>query len=196
MVLFVSSKIDQGVKKKGRLVIISGPSGSGKTTICNQLMENSRIRRSISYTTREPREGEKEGIDYHFAKKSEFEKLIDENKLVEHAEYCGSLYGTPVEPIKEAIKNGKIFILAIDVKGALQVMKKISEVTSIFIMPPDDETLRQRLRERLTDSDVDIRKRLELSNEELKYSKHYDFCVVNDQLDDTVKKIKGFLNLS
>ncbi len=192
----MSSEIDQDVNKKGRLVIISGPSGSGKTTICNQLMENSRIRRSISYTTREPREGEKEGIDYHFTKKSEFEKLIDENKLVEHAEYCGSLYGTPVEPIKEAIKNGKIFILAIDVKGALQVMKKISEVTSIFIMPPDDETLRQRLRERLTDSDIDIHKRLELANEELKYSKHYDFCVVNDQLDDTVKKIKGFLNLS
>jgi guanylate kinase len=192
----VSSKTDQDVNKKGRLVIISGPSGSGKTTICNQLMENSRIRRSISYTTREPREGEKEGIDYHFIKKSEFEKLIDENKLVEYAEYCGSLYGTPVEPIKEAVKNGKIFILAIDVKGALQVMKKISEVTSIFIMPPDDETLRQRLRKRLTDSDVDIHKRLELANEELKYSKHYDFCVVNDQLDDTVKKIKGFLNLS
>ena len=196
MVLFVSSKTDQDVNEKGRLVIISGPSGSGKTTICNQLMENSRIRRSISYTTREPREGEKEGIDYHFTKKSEFEKLIDEDKLVEYAEYCGSLYGTPVEPIKEAIKNGKIFILAIDVKGALQVMKKISEVTSIFIMPPDDETLRQRLRERLTDSDVDINKRLERANEELKYSKHYDFCVVNDQLDDAVKKIKGFLNLS
>jgi guanylate kinase len=159
-------------------------------------MENSRIRRSISYTTRGPREGEKEGIDYHFTKKSEFEKLIDEDKLVEYAEYCGSLYGTPVEPIKEAIKNGKIFILAIDVKGALQVMKKISEVTSIFIMPPDDETLRQRLMERLTDSDVDIHKRLELANEELKYSKHYDFCVVNDQLDDAVKKIKEFLNLS
>jgi guanylate kinase len=192
----VSSKTDRDVNKKGRLVIISGPSGSGKTTICNQLMENSRIRRSISYTTREPREGEKEGIDYHFTKKSEFEKLIDEDKLVEYAEYCGSLYGTPVEPIKEAIKNGKIFILAIDVKGALQVMKKISEVTSIFIMPPDDETLRQRLMERLTDSDVDIHKRLELANEELKYSKHYDFCVVNDQLDDAVKKIKEFLNLS
>ncbi len=196
MVLFVSSKTDQDVNKKGRLVIISGPSGSGKTTICNQLMNNSRIRRSISYTTREPREGEKEGIDYHFTKKNEFEKLIDEDKLVEYAEYCGSLYGTPVEPIKEAIKNGKLFILTIDVKGALQVMKKISEVTSIFIMPPDDETLRQRLRERLTDSDVDIRKRLEMANEELKYSEHYDFCVVNDQLDDTVKKIKGFLNLS
>ena len=196
MVLFVSSKTDQDVNKKGRLVIISGPSGSGKTTICNQLMNNSRIRRSISYTTREPREGEKEGIDYHFTKKNEFEKLIDEDKLVEYAEYCGSLYGTPVEPIKEAIKNGKLFILTIDVKGALQVMKKISEVTSVFIMPPDDETLRQRLRERLTDSDVDIRKRLEMANEELKYSEHYDFCVVNDQLDDTVKKIKGFLNLS
>ena len=196
MVLFGSSKIGQGGNKKGRLVVLSGPSGSGKTTICKQLMENSRIRRSISYTTRERRENEKEGIDYHFIEKSEFEKLINENKLAEHVEYCGSLYGTPIEPIKEAIENGKIFVLAIDVKGALQIMKKISEVTSIFIMAPDDETLRQRLRERLADSDVDIHKRLELANEELKYSNHYDFCVVNDQLDDTVKKIRGILNLS
>jgi guanylate kinase len=195
VVLFVSSKQGKGLNKKGRLVIISGPSGSGKTTICKQLMENSRIMRSISYTTREPREGEKEGIDYYFIKKSEFEKLIDGNKLVEHAEYCGSLYGTPAEPIKEAIRNGKIFILAIDVKGALQVMKKISEVTSIFVMPPDDDTLRKRLKERLTDSSLDINKRLEMANEELKYSKYYDFCVVNDQLDDTVEKIKVFLNL-
>ncbi len=196
MVLFVSSKIGKSENKKGLLVIISGPSGSGKTTICNQLMENSRIKRSISYTTRERREGEEEGIDYHFVKKSEFKKLIDGNKLAEHAEYCGSLYGTPIEPIKEAIKNGKIFVLAIDVKGALQIMKKISDVTSIFIMPPDEETLRQRLRERLRDSDVDIHKRLELANEELKYSKHYDFCVVNNQLEDTVKKIREILNLT
>jgi guanylate kinase len=159
-------------------------------------VENSRIRRSISYTTRERREGEKEGIDYHFIEKSEFEKLINGNKLAEHIEYCGSLYGTPIEPIKEAIENGKIFVLAIDVRGALQIMKTISEVTSIFIMAPDDETLRQRLRERLMDNDDDINKRLELANEELKYSNHYDFCVVNDQLDDTVKKVREILNLS
>ncbi len=196
MVLLVSGKTGRDANKKGRLVIISGPSGSGKTTICKQLLQNSRIKRSVSYTTREPREGEKEGTDYHFIKKGEFEKLIDENKLAEYAEYCGSLYGTPIEPIKEAIENGKIFILAIDVKGALQIMSKISDVTSIFIMPPDDKTLRQRLRERLTDSDMDIQERLELANEELKFSKHYDFCVVNDQLEDTVKKIRGILNLS
>ncbi len=196
MVLLVSGKTGRDANKKGRLVIISGPSGSGKTTICKQLLQNSRIKRSVSYTTREPREGEKEGTDYHFIKKGEFEKLIDENKLAEYAEYCGSLYGTPIEPIKEAIENGKIFILAIDVKGALQIMSKISDVTSIFIMPPDDKTLRQRLRERLTDSDMDIQERLELANEELKFSKHYDFCVVNDQLEDTIKKIRGILNLS
>jgi guanylate kinase len=192
----VSSKIGQSANKKGRLVIISGPSGSGKTTICKQLMNNSRISRSISYTTRKPRDGEEEGIDYHFIKKSEFEKLIDGNKLVEYAEYNGSLYGTPIEPIKDAIDNGKVFILAIDVKGAVQIMKKISEVTSIFIMPPDDKTLRQRLKERLTDSEMDIHKRLKLANEELKYSRYYDFCVVNDQLEDTVRNIKGILHLS
>lgn len=191
----MSSKQGQGVNKKGRLVIISGPSGSGKTTICKQLMKDPRIMRSVSYTTREPRDGEKEGIDYHFIKRNEFEKLIDGNKLIEHAEYCGALYGTPLEPIKEALRNGKIFILAIDVKGALQVMKKISDVTSIFIMPPDNDTLRKRLKQRLTESSIDINKRLEMVNEESKYSKYYDFCVVNDQLDDTVEKIKKILNL-
>ncbi len=184
------------MEKKGRLVIISGPSGSGKTTVCEQLMKNPKIKRSISYTTREPREGEKDGVDYHFINNSEFEKLIEEGNLIEHAEYGGSLYGTPLEPVKKTIEIGKILILTIDVKGALQVMKKVSEVTSIFIKPPDDETLRQRLKVRLTDSAMDIRKRLKIAKEEIKYGNYYDYCVINDQLDDTVNKIKEILNLS
>ncbi|MFQ5963996.1 MAG: guanylate kinase [Candidatus Scalinduaceae bacterium] len=191
----MSGKKSRNVTKKGRLVIISGPSGSGKTTICKQLTMNSRIKRSISYTTRNPRKGEKEGIDYHFIKRNEFEKLVDEGKLIEYEEYCGSLYGTPLGPIKETIKNGGTFILAVDVKGAMEIMRKISKVTSIFIMPPDDDTLRQRLKERLTDSEVNINTRLEIAKEELKYKEYYDYCVINDQLYDTVKKIKRILNL-
>ena len=138
--MFEDSIIGEG--EKGKLVIISGPSGSGKTSICKLLTKNHKIKQSVSYTTRKPREGERDGIEYCFIEKSEFEKLIEEDKLIEYAEYCGYLYGTSVSTIKEAIENKEILILAIDVKGALQVIDKIPEAISIFINAPDDETLK------------------------------------------------------
>ncbi|MDR4499595.1 MAG: guanylate kinase [Candidatus Scalindua sp.] len=184
------------MNRKGRLVIISGPSGSGKTTICEHLMLNPGVKRSVSFTTREPREGEQNGIDYHFVEKSTFESLIKEDKLLEYAEYCGSFYGTPLEPVKEAIHNGELFILAIDVIGALQIMGKIKETTTIFIMAPDDEILRQRLEKRVTNSEMDIRKRLEQAKNELTYSNRYDYCIVNDKLEVTIRKIEKILGLS
>lgn len=186
----------QNTNRTGRLVIISGPSGSGKTTICSLLMEHPDIQRSVSYTTRVPRDGETDGVDYHFVKKNVFLKLIEEDKFIEYAEYCGSFYGTPIGPVEEAIRNGKYFILTIDVQGMSQIREKISDVTSIFIIPPDDETLRQRLRKRLTDSDASVEKRLKIAKEELNYKKHYDFCVINDQLDNAVESIKKILDLS
>ncbi len=183
------------MEKNGSLVIISGPSGSGKTSICNKLTKNPKIIRSVSYTTRKPRDGEKEGVDYCFVERSEFEKIIKEDKFVEYAEYCGNLYGTPFGPIKEAIDSDGIFILAIDVKGALQVMKKVPEAVSIFIMAPDDETLKLRLRNRHTDNEDAIRKRFEIAKEETKYIKHYDYCVINFRLDDAVKEIESILKV-
>lgn len=181
--------------KNGRLVIISGPSGCGKTSICKKLTKNPEIRQSVSYTTRKPREGERNGIEYCFIEKSEFEKLIREGKFIEYAEYCGYLYGTPVEPIREAIDNEKVFILAIDVKGALQVMDKMSEAISIFIKAPDDKTLKLRLKKRLTDDDAAINERFMVAKEEMEYSRYYDYCVINDNLDDAVKEIEGILKL-
>jgi len=191
----VSGKKGQITNKKGQLVIISGPSGSGKTTICDRLKENLCIQQSVSYTTRKPRGAEKNGIDYHFINKTRFIKLIEEEKLIEYAEYCGFLYGTPIEPVEEAIKNGRTFILAIDVQGALQVKRKISNMISIFIMPPGDEVLQLRLEKRLTDNKASMQKRLKLAKEELKYSKYYDYCVINDQLDDTIERIKRIINI-
>ena len=185
-----------GEEEKGKLVIISGPSGSGKTSICNLLTKNPKIKQSVSYTTREPRDGERNGIEYCFIEKSEFEKLVDENKFIEYAEYCGYLYGTPVALIKEAIDNEEILILAIDVKGALQVMDKMPEAISIFIKAPDDETLKLRLKNRRTDDDSVIEKRFIVAKGEMEYSKYYDCCVINDRLDDAVKEIEGILNLS
>ena len=192
--MFEDSIIGEG--EKGKLVIISGPSGSGKTSICNLLAKNPKIKQSVSYTTRKPRDGERDGIEYCFIEKSEFEKLVDENKFIEYAEYCGCLYGTSVTTIKEAIDNEEILILAIDVKGALQVIDKMPEAISIFINAPDDETLKLRLKNRLTDDDAVIDKRFIVAKEEMEYSKYYDYCVINDKLDDAVKEIEGILNLS
>jgi len=192
--MFEDSIIGEG--EKGKLVIISGPSGSGKTSICKLLTKNHKIKQSVSYTTRKPRGGERDGIEYCFIEKSEFEKLIEEDKLIEYAEYCGYLYGTSVSTIKEAIENKEILILAIDVKGALQVIDKMPEAISIFIMAPDDKTLKLRLKNRLADNDTVIDKRFIVAKEEMGNSKYYDYCVINDRLDDAVKEIEGILNLS
>ncbi len=192
--MFEDSIIGEG--EKGKLVIISGPSGSGKTSVCKILTKNPKIKQSVSYTTRKPRDGERDGIEYCFIEKSEYEKLIEEDKFIEHAEYCGNLYGTPVALIKEAIENEEILILAIDVKGALQVIDKMPEAISIFINAPDDETLKLRLKNRLTEDDAVIEKRFIVAKEEMDYSKYYDYCVINDKLDDAVKEIEGILNLS
>jgi guanylate kinase len=182
-------------KKSCGLIIISGPSGSGKTSICNELTKNPKVKQSISYTTRKPRDGEKECVDYCFVERSEFEKLIKEDKFIEHAEYCGHLYGTPVGPISEVTDNNKIFLLTIDVKGAMQIMKKRPDAVYIFIMAPDDETLKQRLKNRLTEDDDIVNKRFMAAKEEMEASKHYDYCVINDRLDDAVKEIEGILQI-
>ncbi len=183
------------MRKNGRLVIISGPSGSGKTSICNKLTKNPKVKRSVSYTTRSPRDGEKEGVDYRFVERSEFDRLNEENKFIEYAEYCGNLYGTPIAPIKEVLDSESIFILAIDVKGALQVMKKIPEAISIFIMAPDEETLKLRLRNRHSDNEDVIIERVRIAKEEMEFTKYYNYCVINNSLDVAVKEIESILNV-
>jgi len=182
-------------KKSCSLVIISGPSGSGKTSICNELKKNPKVKQSVSYTTRNPRDGEREGIDYCFVERSEFEKLIKENKFIEYAEYCGHLYGTPIGPIREVTDEKQKTLLAIDVKGAMQIMKKRPDAIYIFIMAPDDKTLKLRLKNRLTEDDDMINKRFIVAKEEMKSSKHYDYCIINDRLDDAVKEIEGILHI-
>jgi len=182
-------------KKNCNLVIISGPSGSGKTSICNELTKNPKVKQSVSYTTRKPRGGEREGIDYCFVERSEFEDLIKAEKFIEYAEYCGHLYGTPIGPIREVTDNNTIFLLAIDVKGAMQIMKRRPDAVYIFIMAPDDETLKLRLKNRLTEDHGMLNKRFMAAKEEMKSSKYYDYCVINDRLDDAVKEIAGILHI-
>jgi guanylate kinase len=182
-------------KKSCGLVIISGPSGSGKTSICNELTKNPKVKQSISYTTRKPRDGEREGVDYCFVEKSEFERLVKEDKFIEYAEYCGHLYGTPIGPINEVTDDKKIFLLTIDVKGAMQIMKKRPDAVYIFIMAPDDETLKLRLKNRLTEDNDVVNKRFMVAKEEMEASKNYDYCVINDRLVDAVKEIEEILQI-
>lgn len=179
---------------KGSLIVLSGPSGSGKDSICERLKEyNDNFWISISCTTRSPRKGEEEGIDYFFKNKNEFKKLIEENKLLEYAEYNGEYYGTPKEKINEYLNNGVDVILVIEVQGALKIKKLINEAIFIFIMPPTMKDLILRLKKRGTESDEKILKRFKKAYQEINMITKYNYVVVNDELDKATRKVNSII---
>ena len=180
--------------KKGNVFIISGPSGCGKSTVLSRVMEQGNYYFSISATTREPRPGEKDGVNYHFLKREEFLDLLEKNEFLEHAEYVGNFYGTPITPVLEHTAAGEDVLLDIEVQGAVQVMSRLPEAISIFIAPPSAEELERRLRGRSTDADDKIKRRLTRASEELKYISAYDYIVVNDELEETVRKVTEIIN--
>jgi guanylate kinase len=177
-------------RKRGRVVVISGPSGSGKTTICDRLGLDPRIRVAISATTRPPRGAEKDGVDYHFFTTQEFERLIAEGKLIEHAKVLDNYYGSLRAPMERAVEAGLCYVLNIDVQGGSAIKKLLPDSTFIFVVPPGEEELRRRLEKRGTDSPEDIRRRLELARKETEYGKYYDHVVVNDTVERAVDEIK------
>jgi len=180
----------------GKLVIISGPSGTGKSTVCKRLSErDSRIRLSVSATTRPPRAGEQHGVDYYFISRDEFEKKIAGGELAEHAEYAGQLYGTPRQPLDKAVSRGLIVLLDIDVQGAEQVIEKYPDAVTIFLEPPGFEELLRRLHNRNTDSPEAKEKRVAIARNEMKKRHQYKHCIVNDNLDDTVEKIYSLITV-
>ena len=167
--------------KKGKLVIISAPSGTGKGTVINEVLKiRPDIVFSVSATTRKPRQGETDGISYHFITRERFDEMISGNEFLEHAQYIDEYYGTPAGPIDECIESGISMILDIEVQGAKQVMKKKKDALTIFIVPPDMEELEKRLRGRGTDSEEKLMARLERARQELNEKDHYDHIVVND----------------
>lgn len=169
--------------KKGNIFIISAASGTGKTTLVSRLLKNnSDLRVSVSHTTRQPREGEQNGVHYHFVSKEEFESLIEKREFLEHANVFGNYYGTGISGVNRLSEQGFDVILEIDVQGAEQVRQALPEACSIFILPPSMEILSSRLNGRGTDSAEVIARRLSEAKNEIKQAASFDYVVVNDDL--------------
>lgn len=177
-----------------KLFVISGSSGVGKGTVLKAfLSRNPSFMLSISCTTRKPREGEVDGINYFFLSKEKFKECIENNKFLEWAEFAGNFYGTKRKYIKQCLEEGKDIILEIETKGALQVKKQMPEAVLIFIAPPSLEALEQRLRGRHTEDEETIQKRLNEVKAELELAKQYDYKVVNDNLEDAVNTLEKII---
>ncbi len=179
----------------GRLVVLSGASGSGKSTLVDRLLERSglSLRVSVSATTRDPRPGEVQGVDYYFVNRFDFEIGRDVDFYLEWAVVHGHLYGTPIGPIREAIDEGACIILVIDVQGAMKVREKMPDSLLIFVHAPDPSTLETRLRARGTDDEPTIQKRLANARREIAQADRYDYQIINDDLDRAVNELAAIL---
>ncbi len=181
--------------ESGLLVVISGPSGSGKGTICKRLIEvMDNIKVSVSATTRKPRVGEVEGINYFFIDEEKFIQKINNDEFLEYASVYGNYYGTPKKEVLNELENGKDIILEIDIQGALNVKKNYPKGVFIFILPPSIKELKNRIEGRGTDSNEVILRRMECVYEELNYAFQYDYVVLNDEVEAAVEKIKEIIS--
>lgn len=179
------------MNSKGLLIVISGPSGAGKGTLCRELLRkyNDNLELSVSATTRKPREGEFEGVNYFFTEKDEFIAMAQNGEFIEYAKVHGNYYGTPRKYVMDKLAQGNNVILEIDVQGGMKVKHEFPEAVFIFIMPPSFEELKKRIIGRGTESEQDICKRMKNAHTEVSYAHNYDYLVVNDDLKDAVEKI-------
>jgi guanylate kinase len=181
-------------RKKGTLFVISGPSGCGKTTLCNRLLSSKLgLVRSVSATTRQPRKGERNNIDYIFTTKERFLDDASKNSFLEHAEVFGNYYGTPRSFVMRNINQVKDVLLSIDVQGAAQIKKAFKDAVLIFIMPPTLKALKSRLKKRASDSKSQISKRLHTACSELEAIDRYDYVVVNERIQKAAADITAII---
>ena len=180
-------------KTKGQLIVLSGPSGVGKSTVIAELMAQRTLYFSVSYTTRQPRVGEQDGVNYNFVSRQEFERMIADNELLEYAEYVDNYYGTSLKVIREKLDSGVDVLLDIEVKGAAKVRKICPEAIFIFMIPPSFEELSRRLHARNTDKEDVITGRLEKARLEYKEIPNYDYLVINDKVSNAVGEIESIL---
>ena len=179
-------------KKRGQLYVISGPSGCGKDSIVNGLLKkNKNLWLSISCTSRAPRGNEKDGVEYFFLSREDFEKEIEKDGFLEYAEYAGNYYGTPKKNIEEHLNNGEDVILVIEIQGALKIKTILPETLFIFILPPSMKELKRRLEGRGTESKEKIDKRFLRAYEEINEVGKYNYVVVNDELKTAVEKVNA-----
>ena len=178
------------MKNHKKLIILTGPSGVGKGTVVKEILgKDKNIWLSISATTRKPREGEKEGENYYFLNQQKFKEMIEQNLFLEWAKFAGNYYGTPLSSVNEKIKEGFIVLLEIEVEGAKQIKGKFPNSISIFLLPPDKEELERRIRNRGTESEESIKKRLFRANYEISESNKFDFALINQNIEETAKRI-------
>lgn len=181
--------------EKGLLIVLSGPSGVGKGTVRKQIFSQpeTAFEYSISMTTRKPREGEVDGVDYFFKSREEFETLIEQGKLLEYAEFVGNYYGTPVDYVRETLDAGKDVFLEIEVQGASQVREKFPEGLFIFLAPPSLSELKNRIVTRGTESEDLIGRRMQAAKDEIELMDLYDYVVENDQVDSACRRINAII---
>ncbi|WP_346704079.1 guanylate kinase [uncultured Agathobaculum sp.] len=180
--------------RKGTLYVFTGPSGAGKGTLLSRLQEqDDRLFYSISATTRAPRPGETDGVQYYFLSKAEFEEKIAQHAFLEYACYVENYYGTLEAPVNEKLEQGFDVVLEIEVQGAMQVHEKRPDAVMVFIAPPSFEELAARLRGRGTEDEEKVLKRLETAKEELKQQDRFDYVIVNDELDRAVEELRDIL---
>jgi guanylate kinase len=174
--------------------IISAPSGSGKSTLVNEILKAvPGLDFSISYTTRTPRGSERNGKQYHFVTREEFDRMVQADEFLEHAEFDGNCYGTARRFLREAERKGTDLLLDIDVQGAAQIHKKVPDAVSIFVLPPDKTTLEWRLKKRGENDEQDIRRRLDAAKREIEQYDRYNYVLVNDQLEKSIERLEAIV---
>ncbi|GAB2702334.1 guanylate kinase [Paenibacillus thermoaerophilus] len=180
--------------RKGLLIVLSGPAGVGKGTVCSHLRRISPdLVYSVSATTRAPRQGEQEGINYFFKSREQFQAMIDNDELLEWAQYVGNFYGTPRSFVEDMIASGRDVILEIEVQGALQVKNKYPQGVFVFLMPPSLDELKMRITGRGTETEDVIEKRMNVAIEELRMMRHYHYVVTNDEVESACERIRSII---